>query len=156
MILMQGFCNTCSDFHMLKTVLMILLSIVGVIRHLIWQLLELASELESDLPDTVEWGKNWLIDFNTGKTQLFSFACSNNTGSIDVKMNGSVLDEKSSFQVLPSLLNWIGALALSLIAKTASKKIGALICSMMFLSPEVALFLYKSTICPCMEYFCHI
>ena len=42
------------------------------------------------------------------------------------------------------------------IAKTASKKIGALICSVKFLSPEVALYLYKSTICPCMEYFCHI
>ena len=40
--------------------------------------------------------------------------------------------------------------------KTASKKIGALIRSMKFLSPEVALHLYKSTICPCMEYCCHI
>ena len=35
------------------------------------------------------------------------------------------------------------------IAKTASKKIGALICSMKFLSPKVALYLYKSTIRPC-------
>ena len=40
------------------------------------------------------------------------------------------------------------------IAKTASKKIGALICSMKFLSPEVAMYLYKSTIRPCMEYCC--
>ena len=32
------------------------------------------------------------------------------------------------------------------IAKTASKKIGALIHSMKFLSPEVALYLYKSSI----------
>ena len=31
------------------------------------------------------------------------------------------------------------------IAKTASKNIGALICFMKFLSPEVALYLYKST-----------
>ena len=37
-------------------------------------------------------------------------------------------------------------------AKTASKKIRALIRSMKFLSPEVALYLYKSTIRPCMEY----
>ena len=42
------------------------------------------------------------------------------------------------------------------IAKTASKKIGALIRSMKFFSPEVALYLYKSTIRPCMEYCCHI
>ena len=42
------------------------------------------------------------------------------------------------------------------IAKTASKKIGALIHSMTFLSPEVALYLYKSIIRPCMEYCCHV
>ena len=35
-------------------------------------------------------------------------------------------------------------------------KIGALICSMKFLSPDVALYLYKSTIRPCMEYCCHV
>ena len=33
----------------------------------LWQQLELASELESDLQDTVDWGRKWLIDFNTGK-----------------------------------------------------------------------------------------
>ena len=42
------------------------------------------------------------------------------------------------------------------ITKTASRKIGALIRSMTFLSPEVALYLYKSTIRPCMEYCCHV
>ena len=42
------------------------------------------------------------------------------------------------------------------IAKIASKKIGALIPSMKFLSPEVTMYLYKSTICPCMEYRCDI
>ena len=42
------------------------------------------------------------------------------------------------------------------IAKTASKKIGALIRSMKFLSPEVPLYLYKFTIHPCMEYCCHL
>ena len=35
-------------------------------------------------------------------------------------------------------------------------KIGALIHSMKFLSPEVALYLYKSTKRPCMEYCCHV
>ena len=52
-----------------------------------------------------------------------------------------------------SKLDW-GSYIIS-IAKTASKKIGALIRSMRFLSPEVALYLYKSTIHPCMEYCCH-
>ena len=55
---------------------------------------------------------------------------------------------------LSSKLDW-GSYIIS-IAKTASKKIGALIRSMKFLSPEVALYLYKSTICPCVEYCCHI
>ena len=41
------------------------------------------------------------------------------------------------------------------VTKTASKKIGALIPSMKFLFPEVALYLYKSTIQPCVEYCCH-
>ena len=124
----------------------------------LWQQLELASELESDLRDTVDWGKKWLVDFNAEKTQLVSFDRSNNNGSIAVKMGGSILEEKSSFKMLgltfSSKLDW-GSYIIS-IAKTASKKIGALIRSMKFLSPEVALHLYKSTIRPCMEYCCHV
>ena len=42
------------------------------------------------------------------------------------------------------------------IVKAASKKTGALICSMKCLSPEVALYLDKSTIRPCMEYCCQV
>ena len=78
------------------------------------------------------------------------FDHSNDNGSIDVKMDGSVLEEKSSFKMLGltffSKFYW-GSYIIS-IAKTASKKIGALICCMKFLSPEVAQYLYKSTICP--------
>ena len=29
----------------------------------LWQQLELASELEPDLRDTVDWGRKWLVDF---------------------------------------------------------------------------------------------
>ena len=32
----------------------------------------------------------WLVDCNTGKTQLVSFDWPNNTGAIDAKMDGSV------------------------------------------------------------------
>ena len=42
------------------------------------------------------------------------------------------------------------------IAKTALEKIGALIHLMKFLSPEFALYLYKSTTWPCMEYCRHV
>ena len=59
-----------------------------------WQQLELASELESDLRDTLGWGKKWLVDFNAGKTHLVSFDRSNINGSIDVKMDRSILEEK--------------------------------------------------------------
>ena len=38
-----------------------------------WQQLELASELESDLRDTADWSRKWLVDFNAGKTQLVLF-----------------------------------------------------------------------------------
>ena len=104
-----------------------------------------------------DWGKKWFVDFNAGKTKLVSFNRSNNNGSIDVKMDGSV-EEKSFFKMLgltfSSKLHW-GSYIIS-IAKTVSKKIGALIRSMKFLSPEVALYLYKSTIRPCMEYCCHV
>ena len=124
----------------------------------LWHQLELASELESDLRDTVNWGRKWLVDFKGGKTQLVLFDRSKNTVAIDVKMDGSVLEEKTSFKMLgltfSSKLDW-GSYIVS-IAKTGSKKIGALICSMKFLSPEVALYLYKSTIRLCMEYCCHV
>ena len=124
----------------------------------LWQQLELASELESDLRDTVDWGRKWLVDFNVGESQLVLFDRSKNTGAIDVQMDGSVLEEKSSFKMLvltfSSKLDW-GFYIFS-IAKTASKKIGALIRSMMFFSPEVALYLYKYIIRPCMEYCCHV
>ena len=128
----------------LQSMLMILLTVVNVIRYLIlWQQPELASEFESDLRDTVDWGKKWLVDFNAGKTQLVSFDQSNNNCSIDVKMDGSILEETLSFKMLgltfSSKLGW-GSYIIC-IAKTASKKIGALIRSMKFLSPEVTLYL---------------
>ena len=76
----------------------------------LWQQLELASELESDLRDTVDWGRKWFVDFNAGKTQLVSFDRSKNTGAIDVKMDGSSLGEKTSFKILgltfSSKLDW--------------------------------------------------
>ena len=60
----------------------------------------MAPELESDLQDTVDWDRKWLVDFGAGKTQLISFDRSNNTGAIDVKINRSVLEEKSSVKML--------------------------------------------------------
>ena len=86
------------------------------------------------------------------------FGLSNNIGVIDVKMIGSVLEEKSFFKMLgltfSSELDW-GSYIISIV-KIESKKIGALICYMKILSPGVALYLHKSTTQPCMEYCCYV
>ena len=105
--------------------------------------------------ETLDWGRKWLFYFlNAGKTLLVLFDQSKNTGTIDLKMNVSIFEEKSSFKMLglifSSKLDW-GSYIIS-IAKTVSKKIGALIRSMKLPSPEVALYLYKCAIQPC----CHV
>ena len=117
----------------------------------------MASEFESDLQDTTDWGRKWLVDFSARKTQLvlcdWLYNC-----NIDVEMDGAVLEEKSSFKMLmlnfSCKLDW-GSYIVSL-AKTASSKIGALIRSINFFSSEVVLYLYKSMIWPCMDYCCHV
>ena len=78
----------------------------------------------------MDWDKKWLVDFNARKSQLVLFDLSNNNGSIDVKMDGSVLEDRGSYIIS--------------IAKTACKKVGALIRFMKFLSLEVALHFLTS------------
>ena len=117
----------------LLSVLMIL-STLNVIRHLICSN---NYNYLLNLQDTVDWGRKWLADFNAEKTQLvFFFDQSKNTGAIDVKMDESVLERKSSFKMLgltfSSELDWCSYIIS--IARTTSKKIGTLICSMKFIS----------------------
>ena len=75
-----------------------------------------------------------------------------------MKIDGCVFEEKSSFKMLGLTfsfkLDW-GSYIIS-VAITVSKKIWVLITSMKFLSPEVALYLNKSTRQPCVEYCCHV
>ena len=58
----------------------------------------------------MDWERKWFVNLNAGKTQLVLFDWSNSTGAIDVKMDGSVLEEKSSFKMLgltfSSQLDW--------------------------------------------------
>ena len=70
----------------------------------LWQQLELASELPNF---RTYWsmghcglGQEVACWFQSGKTQRVSFGWSNNTSAIDVKMDGSILEEKSSFKML--------------------------------------------------------
>ena len=89
-------------------------------------------------------GRKWLVAFNAGTTQLVSLDWCNNTGAIDVKMDGSVLEETSYFKMLgltfSSKLDWDSYMIC--ITKSAARKIAAFIRFVKFFSPEVALFLY--------------
>ena len=69
-------------------------------------------------------------------------------------MDGSVLQEKSTLKMFLFQIG-LGLLHVS-IAKTVSNKMVALIHSNKFPSPEVPLYLYKSTIQSCMEHCCHV
>ena len=104
---------------------MILLSILCVIRHLI-------------CGHNLNWLLNFYLIFQTLWIRIGSDLL---IFDIDVKMDGPVFEEKSSFKMLgvtlSSKLDW-GTYIIS-IAKTASKKIGALINSMKLLPLEVAL-----------------
>ena len=81
------------------------------------------------------------MNINGGKTQLLlPDICSKNSGVIDLKIDGSVLDEKLSFKML-LLYSSLSFFLIFLywkyyvvsIAKTALKKIKPLICSTKFL-----------------------
>ena len=48
----------------------------------------------------MDWGRKWLGNFSAGKTQLASFDSFDNTGAINVNMDGNVLEERSSFKML--------------------------------------------------------
>ena len=104
----------------------------------------------------MDWGRKWLVGFKAGKPNSFHLT-SLDICAVDVKMDVSVL-EKNSFQMMwlnfSFKLDWSSYIMA--LAKNASKKVGALICSMKILAPETAVFLYKFTIRSCMEYCCHV
>ena len=39
----------------------------------------------------MDWSRKWLVDFDAGKTQVVLFDQANNTGAIDMKMDGQFL-----------------------------------------------------------------
>ena len=72
----------------------------------------------------MDCGRKWLVDFSAEKSQLNLFNWSYNTVAIDVKMSGSVIQEKLSFKMLrlisSSKLDWCSYIIS--IANTSSKK----------------------------------
>ena len=140
----------------LLSMLMILLSIVSVIGHLICDN-NLNRLLNLNLIDKTLWTgvRSGLLISMLGKLTWFHL-----TGPITMvlfmwKYRDLFLRKNHHLGLtFSSKLDW--GFYIFYIAKTASKKIGALIPSMKFLSTEVALYLYKSTIHPGMEDCCHI
>ena len=82
----------------------------------LWEQLELASELEVDLRDTVVWGRKWLFDFIARKKTL-----------VLLMWNWIVmfLGENHLLKCWSwlSLLNWIGELTWSLLLKLPPRKL---------------------------------
>ena len=91
-----------------------------------YQQLKLVSELESDLQDTVGWGRKLFIDFGAKKTQFISFDHLSNSGANNVKIMGQDLSENhlSRCWVSLFLLNWIRTLTLLLLLKLPLRKSG--------------------------------
>ena len=132
----------------LLSMLMILLFILSVTRHLI---------CDNNL--------NWLLNLNL----IYQTLSTGVKSGLLILMLG----KRSWFRLtglitmVLLMLKWMGLFLrknhllrycsyIVSIAKTASKKIGSLIRPMKFLSPEFALYLYKSTMRPCMECSCHV
>ena len=123
----------------------------------LWQQQQMTSKIESHQQDIVCGGGSGQL-VSILEKQLVLFDWSSISGVIDVKIDRFFLEEESSFKILgwsfSFILGW-GSYVAS-VAKTASKKIGALIIYLKFLFSKVDLYLCKSTTGPCLEYCCHV
>ena len=139
----------------LLSILMILLSTLSVIRHLIWSVARTRIGFWTWTLSARYWtgGSGLLISI----LEKVSWFCLTGviTDAINVKMYESVFQENHLLRCWSelNLLNWIGVLTLSLLLKLPLRKLVPWFV-LWFFSPEVTLYLYKSTICQCMEYCC--
>ena len=115
-----------------------------------------------DLNLTLEryWGSRWKVTcrFYAGKHSLFHSTVQKNFGANDVKIDRTILQEKPVFRMMG--LSLISKLDLGLdirsIVMTAFEKSRNLIRPIKFVSPEVALYLYKSSIWSCKELWSYL
>ena len=108
----------------LLSALMIRFSILTVIRHLICGNLKWLLNLNPIYQTLWTGVRSGLFISMLGKLTWFFFDWSNNNGFLDVKMDGSVLDEKSSFKMLELTFSSkldLGSYIIT-IAKTTSNK----------------------------------
>ena len=99
----------------------------------------LAEHLSADLENVVEWGKTWLVSFNSRKTKLISFHHHHSDLSFHpVHMDSTVLNEAPCLEKLLGLkltpdLKWNDYI--TSIAKEAAKMVGNLCRLRTFLTP---------------------
>ena len=101
--------------------------------------------LHLDLTYAMDCWKKWFVHFKAGTCQLFLIDWPNGFVTIHVKIDGSISDEKSDYE-----LDWVSYIVS--LAKTGCKKVGAFIPSMKFLSSKVGLSLSKYVIQSCLKY----
>ena len=127
----------------------------------LWQQLQLPSELESDLWDTVDWSRKRLVDFNAEKTHfsnLFHFNGLTTLVLLMLKWIGLFLRKNHLWRCWSwfCLLNWIGALTLALLVKLPPGKLESwFILWSFFLKRLVCISIYIRYGF-CMEYCCHV
>ena len=117
-----------------------------------------ADQMCSDLKEIKKWGSEWLVTFNSSKTQTLLHSRLKKGAPMPVRMDESVLDESSLLSVLgislSSDLSWKSYI--ESIGKQAAKRIGCLYRAKSFLPTEAVLHLYKAPVRPVMEYCCHL
>ena len=114
----------------------------------LWQQLELSTELETDIPDTVFCVRQCLVDFSDRKIQVVSYHCLNKFFA-NVKIDGFVLDQKSSFKMMG--LSFSSKLDWGLYCLQENWTLD----TFFNFSSDVFHCLYKSSIWPFLEHCCH-
>ena len=119
----------------------------------------LCEVLNKDLETVSEWGSNWLVSFNSSKTQSILHSRLKGDGvQHNLKMSNNFIQENNTISLLgltvSSDLSW--KTYIQSISKKAAQRIGSLYRASRYLPPQSILYLYKSTIRPLMEYCCHL
>ena len=120
---------------------------------------QLCDALNKDLQTISEWGSQWLVAFNSSKTQSVLHSRLKGDGDQhSLQMSNCTLQESDTISLLgltvSSDLSWKSYIQNA--SKKAAQRIGSLYRASRYLPPESILYLYKATIRPLMEYCCHL
>ncbi len=120
--------------------------------------LEATERLTSDLVLLSDWGRRNLVYFNASKTQLLHLSTRHNLpNSYPLFFDNTQLSSSSTLNILGlsyiQNLNWKLYISLT---KSASSKLGVLYRLRQFLFPAQLMSIYRSFVCPRMEYAPHV